>query len=103
LTTLQDTFDNDPRLIHELILRIADHELGHEAFEDIRENRAMVEILIYRHYQRHGGLMLPPTAPGVQALQDHQRAVREAQEECLRRTGRPLHPDNYPRIRFPAW
>jgi hypothetical protein len=71
--------------------------------EPIRQNRAMVEMLLYRHYQRHGGLMLPPTAPAIQAMQAHQQAVQEAREECLRRTGQHLHPDQYPRIRFPAW
>jgi hypothetical protein len=68
-------------MIHELILCISDLELGAEGLERVRQNRSMVEILLYRHYQRHGGLMLPPTAPGVQALQDHQHAVQEAREE----------------------
>jgi hypothetical protein len=90
-------------MIHELILRISDLELGAEGLERVRQNRSMVEMILYRHYQRHGGLMLPPTAPGVQALQDHRRVVQGAREECLRRTGRELRPDEYPRIRFPAW
>lgn len=102
---VKDAFDSDPRLIHELILRMAHQDLGHPAMEPVRQNRAMVEMLLYRHYQRHGGIVLPPMAPARDALASHQQAVERAQIEYLQRTGQQLHPEhpNYPRMRFPLW
>ncbi|KAH7406609.1 hypothetical protein DE146DRAFT_743656 [Phaeosphaeria sp. MPI-PUGE-AT-0046c] len=95
-----DAFDNDSRLIHELILRIADQDLGHPAMEPIRQNRAMVEMLLYRHYQRHGGVLLPPMGPANEAMLSHQRAVEQARAQYGQRINSD-HPE-YPRIRFPS-
>ena len=92
---MKDAFDNDPRLIHELVLRIANQDLGHPAMEPIRQNRAMVEMLLYRHYQRHGGILLPPMRLANETLFAHEAAV---QASGLR----PDHPE-CPRIQFPTW
>jgi hypothetical protein len=103
LNYAQDEFDENECLIHELILRIANQDLGHPAMEPIRQNRAMVKVLLYRHFTRHGGVMLPPTAPALQAMDDHQRAVDEARRKHWLATGKELLPDHYPRMRFPKW
>lgn len=91
----QDAFDNDPRLINELILRIANPDLGHSSMDSIRQNRSLVEMLLYRHYQRHGGLVLPPLAPAVNAMRTHEDALVYARPN-------PNNP-NDPRITFPVW
>jgi hypothetical protein len=83
-------------MIHELILRVANPALGHPAMDWIRQNRSLVELLLYRHFQRHGGLVLPPVAAAVQVMRDHEAAVAAARQAGL-------HPDNCPRIRFPVW
>jgi hypothetical protein len=44
----------------------------------IRANRSLVDILLYRHYQRHGGLILPPMDPALQAMRAHEEAVNAA-------------------------
>jgi hypothetical protein len=71
--------------------------------EPIRQNRSMVEMLLYRHYQRHGGLILPPMAPAVEAMRTHETAVQQVREEYGRRTGRKLPDEMMPRIQFPNW
>jgi hypothetical protein len=73
--------------------------------ETIRQNHSMVEMLLYRHYQRHSGIMLPPTAPAVSVMQVYEKTVHEARLEHFQQTGRQLHIDdpNFLRIRFPAW
>ncbi|KAI4646709.1 hypothetical protein J4E93_004932 [Alternaria ventricosa] len=91
-----DDFDRNPSLVHELVLRIANPDLGHPSMDWIRANRSLVDILLYRHYQRYGGLMLPPTAPALQVMQQHEAAIAAA-----RAAG--VHPDNYPHIMFPAF
>ncbi|KAG9194090.1 hypothetical protein G6011_04125 [Alternaria panax] len=91
-----DDFDRNPALVHELILRIANPELGHASMDWIRQNRSLVDILLYRHYQRYGGLMLPPTAPAIQAMRAHERAVNTA-----RAAGATS--DQLPHITFPAF
>lgn len=64
----------------------------------IADNRSLVEILAYRHYQRHGGLQLPPREGALAAMQAHQNAVTAA------RAANPgIHPDNLPHINFPPW
>ncbi|KAH7066056.1 hypothetical protein BKA63DRAFT_584924 [Paraphoma chrysanthemicola] len=50
-------------------------DLGHPAMEHIRQNRSMVELLLYRHYQNHGGLVLPPTAPANEAMRRYGNGV----------------------------
>jgi hypothetical protein len=62
----------------------------------IRQNRSLVELLLYRHYQRHGGLVLPPVDPGLQAMRQHEAAVAAA------RTARVAE-DQLPRVAFPIW
>jgi len=72
--------------------------------EWIRQNRSLVEILLYRHFQRHGGLVLPPLAPALEAMRQYEQAVQDARDEFARRNpGQDLHPDNYPRMVFPIW
>ncbi|KAF7674770.1 hypothetical protein GT037_007530 [Alternaria burnsii] len=91
-----DDFDRNPALIHELILRIADPELGHASMDWIRQNRSLVDILLYRHYQQYGGLMLPPTAPPIQAMRSHETAVKSARSAGAT-------PDQLPHISFPSF
>jgi hypothetical protein len=79
--------------VHELILRIANPDLGHPSMDWIRANRSLVDILLYRHYQRHGGLILPPMDPALQAMQAHEEAVNAA-----RAAGTEL-----PHITFPSF
>ncbi|KAF2032777.1 hypothetical protein EK21DRAFT_109522 [Setomelanomma holmii] len=100
-----DAFDNDSRLIHELILRIADPDLGHPSMEPIRQNRSMVELLLYRHFQRHGGLNLPPTNPAVQAMQQYESTVAQARAQYATTYGVQLMPEDadWPRLKFPIW
>ena len=62
----------------------------------IRANRSLVDILLYRHYQRYGGLMLPPTAAALQTMHQHEAAIAAA-----RAAG--VHPNEYPHINFPAF
>jgi hypothetical protein len=78
-------------------------DLGHLAMEPIRQNHFMVEILLYRHYQRHGGLMLRPTAPAIEAMRAHETAIQQARDEYGRRTGRGLPEEMMPRFQFPSW
>jgi hypothetical protein len=59
----------------------------------IRANRSLVDILLYRHYQHHGGLILPPMDPALQAMRAHEEAVNAA-----RATGSEL-----PHITFPSF
>lgn len=66
----------------------------------IIENRALVQILLYRHYQRHGGLMLPPRAPALEVLGDYQREVDQARQLNPRLNPTDLE---YPHITFPSW
>jgi hypothetical protein len=61
-------------------------------------NRSLVEILLYRHYQRHGGLILPPRQDAVAAMQAHEDAV-----EATHQSDPALHPNFYPRINLPVW
>ncbi|KAL1798408.1 hypothetical protein ACET3X_002445 [Alternaria dauci] len=91
-----DDSDRNPALVHELILRIANPELGHASMDWIRQNRSLVHILLYRHYQRYGGLMLPPTAPAIQAMRAHETAVNSA-----RAAGATA--DQLPHIVFPSF
>ncbi|OWY58471.1 hypothetical protein AA0120_g11166 [Alternaria tenuissima] len=91
-----DDFDRNPALIHELILRIANPELGHASMDWIRQNRSLVDILLYRHYQQYGGLMLPPTAPAIQAMRSHETAVNSARSAGAT-------PDQLPHISFPSF
>ncbi|KAF2848523.1 hypothetical protein T440DRAFT_536333 [Plenodomus tracheiphilus IPT5] len=93
-----DDFDRDPRLVHELILRIANPDLGHPSMEWIRANRSLVEIFLYRHHKFHGGLVLPPMAPAVQVLRNYEVAVAQARQQ-----GIVFEDDRYPRIAFPPW
>jgi len=82
----------------ELIFRIANRELGHPSMQWIANNRSLVEILAYRHYQRHGGLQLPPREGGLAAMQAHQDAVAAAFQANPR-----VNPDELPRVNFPPW
>ncbi|KAH6883267.1 hypothetical protein BKA58DRAFT_417061 [Alternaria rosae] len=91
-----DDFDRNPSLVHELVLRIANPELGHPSMDWIRANRSLVDILLYRHYQRYGGLMLPPTAAALRAMEQHEAAIAAA-----RAAG--VLPNEYPHITFPAF
>ncbi|KAI8932565.1 hypothetical protein NX059_010741 [Plenodomus lindquistii] len=93
-----DAFDQEPRLVHELILSIANPELGHDSMAWIKENRPLVEMLLYRHHQHHGGLILPPMAPAVQVMREFEIAVTNA-----RQRGMPYEHDDFPRIKFPSW
>jgi hypothetical protein len=77
----QDSFDANPQLMSELVLRIANPALSAPNLEWmtwIAENRSLVQILAYRHFQRHGGLMLPPLPEGLAALQTHDLALQAA-------------------------
>jgi hypothetical protein len=66
----------------------------------IIQNRSLVQMLLYRHYQRHGGLILPPMLPAREVLGEYEREVQQA---------RQVHPrldsthESYPRIKFPNW
>ncbi|CAN9186219.1 unnamed protein product [Alternaria alternata] len=91
-----DDFDRNPALIHELVLRIANPELGHASMDWIRQNRSLVDILLYRHYQQYDGLMLPPTAPAIQAMRSHETAVNSARSAGAT-------PDQLPHISFPSF
>lgn len=82
--------------MQELILRISNRDLGHESMDRIRENRSLVQILLYRHYQRYGGLILPPMAPAVQAMRTHEDNVSAARSAGVRE-------DQLPRVAFPPW
>jgi hypothetical protein len=62
----------------------------------IRANRSLVDILLYRHYQHYGGLMLPPTAPAIQAMRAHEADVAAAST-----AGRSS--SELPHIMFPAF
>jgi hypothetical protein len=58
-----------------------------------------------RHFQRHGGLVLPPTAPAVQAMQRYKQTVQLARADYAHRNGVQLMPEDYkwPRLQFPIW
>ncbi|KAH7067196.1 hypothetical protein FB567DRAFT_574186 [Paraphoma chrysanthemicola] len=72
-----DAFNRDPRLMHELILRISNRDLGHPVMESIRQNRSI----------RYG------------------QTVQQARAEYARRKGVELMPDRaeWPRLKFPSW
>ncbi|KAH9862364.1 hypothetical protein J1614_011018 [Plenodomus biglobosus] len=44
-----DAFDRDLRLIHELVFRIPDPDLGHPSMNEIRDNHCLVKIFLYSH------------------------------------------------------
>ena len=78
----------------ELILRIANLDLGDSFMDWIRQKRLLVEMVLYRNYKRHIGLVLPPMAPTIDALQSHENATVVARHTYG-------NPDSYPRIAFP--
>lgn len=94
----KDAFDQNPQLAAELVLRIANPELGHPSMDWIIRNRSLVELLLYRHYQRHGGLILPPRQDAVAAMQSHESRIAQ-----IHIASPDLHVDYYPRIVLPNW
>lgn len=77
----------------ELVLFLTHPHQADQNLRTIAHDRRLVTILLYRHYQRHGGLVLPPTAGARRAIDQHATAVQTARQQGLRA----------PRVVFPNW
>lgn len=69
----------------------ADHNMA-----TIARDRRLIMMLLYRHYQRHGGLILSPIATARQAVDIHALAVKSARQQGVLE-------DQLPRVIFPNW
>lgn len=82
--------------MHELVLRVANADLSHPSYEwmtGIAENRSIVEVLAYRHFQLPGGLVLPPRDNALGAIMAHGEGLEAAYQDL----------GSYPKIAFPNW
>lgn len=69
---------------------------GDQSFAEVAGNAHLVRMILYRHYQRHGGLILPPRAEAQQVVQAHVAALQTARQQGV--------PEGQlPRIAFPRW
>ncbi|KAF1352822.1 hypothetical protein EJ07DRAFT_35110, partial [Lizonia empirigonia] len=66
-----DTFDSYPDLMDELVLYLVRPQQADQNMATIARDRRLIMMLLYRHYQRHGGLILPPIATARQAADKH--------------------------------
>lgn len=80
----------------ELILFLTHPQQADQNMATIAQDRRLVEILLYRHYQRHGGLVLPPIAGARAAIEHHAQAVQVAYQQEV-----PVQ--YHPRVVFPNW
>ncbi|KAH6639584.1 hypothetical protein C7974DRAFT_410544 [Boeremia exigua] len=91
-----DAFDKHPNLMDELVLYLARPEQADKTMSSIAQDRRLITILLYRHYQRHGGLVLPPTADARQAIDYHASAIEIACQQGVQKR-------HLPRVVFPNW
>lgn len=80
----------------ELILYLVRPEQADPNMATIAQDRRLVVMLLYRHYQRYGGLVLPPIAGARLAIETHAGAVLEAR-------ARGVPQEQAPRVVFPNW
>jgi hypothetical protein len=71
-----DLFDNKEGLLDEVIFGIVCPDLCHEGVRDFVHDRELVALLLFRHFKKFGGLVLPPH-PEVRDMQAaHEDVVR---------------------------
>ncbi|KAF2124581.1 hypothetical protein P153DRAFT_390620 [Dothidotthia symphoricarpi CBS 119687] len=95
LAAVVSDFDDHPAMVHLLVYAITNPHLHHHArMRDIMRNREVVALLLVRHYENHGGLILPPMSEGRRANEEYAREVAKAAA-----SGRQVGYD----IAYPNW
>ncbi|RMZ68464.1 hypothetical protein GMOD_00008170 [Pyrenophora seminiperda CCB06] len=92
-----DLVDSNPLVLDQIIWGMTHPHDANPGVQDIIEMPVLVDILLVRHFRRHGGLVLPPLEEARKVVEVAEvRAVREKAEGLRWGAGREL-------VRYPNW